>query len=350
MSRQWKRYAGITVTAVAAATLIAGLTAYVNRDWIIDRAIRSQLTEAKQFAFGSGDRDMRVMLCGTGSPENSAAKAQACTMVSAGGKIFVFDAGEGATRSLAHSGVPVHEIERVFITHYHSDHFNGLGTLINYGWIWGRSQPLTVAGPVGTTAVVASLNSAYRLDNGYRAENMSDLHDAMAGSQAVPIDIDFPDDARSVRVYDQDGVTIDAHLVVHDPVEPALGYVIAYGDKKVFISGDTMVSPLNLPAMQDADLVVHEAYATHLVRRSIPIMREMGNEYDAMVAERTIDYHADTIALAKQAEEAGVKHLALTHLTPYPNGFFARQLFTQGMSEYYSGEITLGEDGMVLTP
>ena len=197
---------------------------------------------------------------------------------------------------------------------------------------------------------MTSLNSAYSLDNGYRAENMSDLDDAMAGGQAAPMEIVFPGDSRSVRVYDQDGVTIDAHLVVHDPVKPALGYVVTYAGKKVFISGDTMVSPLNLPAMQDADLVVHEAYATHLVRRSIPIMREMGNEYDAMVAERTIDYHADTIALAQQAEQAGVKHLALTHLTPYPNGFVARRLFTQGMGDHYSGEITVGEDGRVLTP
>jgi len=51
----------------------------------------------------------------------------------------------------------------------------------------------------------------------------------------------------------------------------------------VFISGDTEVSPLNMAAMQDADLVVHEASATHLVRRSIPIMRELGMAHDAMV-------------------------------------------------------------------
>ncbi|MDG4667258.1 MBL fold metallo-hydrolase [Mycobacterium sp. 236(2023)] len=328
---------------------IGGVTAYVKRDWIIDRAIRSQLAESEQYAFGADDRSLRILLCGTGSPEASAS-AQACTMVSAGGRLFVFDAGEGATRSLVNSGVPVHEIEQVFITHYHSDHFNGLGTLVNYGWIWGRSEPLPVTGPEGTIAVIDALNSVYALDNGYRADNMSDLSSNKSGGQAVPADIHFPDNARSVRVYDRDGVTIDAHLVVHDPVKPAQGYVITYGGKKVFISGDTTVSQLNMPAMQDADLVVHEAYASHMVRRAIPIMRGMGNEYDAMVAERTIDYHADTIALAQQAEDAGVEHLALTHLTPYPDGFVARRLFTQGMSDHYSGEITVGEDGMVLTP
>ena len=344
------KYALRTGIGLTAATLLAGLVAYVNRDQIIDRVIRSQLAGAQEYSFGGEDTGMRVLLCGTGSPQPSAATAQACTLVSAGGKLFVFDAGEGATRSLTGSGVPVHEIDQLFITHYHSDHFNGLGTLINHGWIWGRSAPLPVTGPMGTTTVVNSLNAAYTLDNKFRSDNMSDLAANKQGGQAVPTDIEFADGARSARVYDRDGVTIDAHLVVHDPVAPALGYVIRYEGKKVFISGDTMISPLNMPAMQDADLVVHEAYATHLVRRAIPIMKELGNDYDAMVAERTIAYHADTVELAKQAQQAGVKHLALTHLTPYPDGFVARRLFTRGMSEFYSGEITVGQDGTVLTP
>jgi ribonuclease Z len=151
-----------------------------------------------------------------------------------------------------------------------------------------------------------------------------------------------------VRVYDRDGVTIDAYLVAHEPVDPALGYVVQYQGKKVFISGDTMVSPRNLPAMRNADLVVHEAYATHMVRRGIPIMRELGMDHDTQVAERTIPYHADTIALAEQAQAAGVRRLALTHLIPYPDGTVQRYLFTRGMSDHFSGEITVGEDGMVL--
>lgn len=100
--------------------------------------------------------------------------------------------------------------------------------------------------------------------------------------------------------------------------------------------------------MQDADLVIHEAYASHLVRRAIPIMRETGMQHDAEIAERTIAYHADTIDLAKQAEQAGVKHLALTHLTPYPDTAIKRRLFVKGMSEYYRGRLTVGTDGVVI--
>lgn len=117
----------------------------------------------------------------------------------------------------------------------------------------------------------------------------------------------FPAGAPATRIYDQEGITIDAHLVDHDPVKPALGYVIGYQGKKVFIGGDTKGSPRNLPAMQDADLVVHEAYAAHLVRRAIPVLRDRGMALEAEVAERTIGYHSDTIDLAIQAEQAHVK-------------------------------------------
>ena len=344
----WRARALAGGAVLGATIVVVGVVGYLNQDWLIDRAIRHRLAHASDHSFVNDPAKFQVLLCGTGSPEPSAARAQACTMVSVGGKLFVFDAGEGASKSLSDSGVALDDIERVFLTHLHSDHFNGLGALINQGWIWGRSQPLDVAGPTGTAAVVGALNDAYAIDNGFRMANMPELDSKRAAARADPVDIVIPPQAPSVRVYDADGVTVDAYRVVHDPVEPAFGYIIRSHGKKVFISGDTEVSPSNLPAMQDADLVVHEAYASHLVRRAIPIMREAGMQHDAEIAERTIAYHADTIELAKQAEQAGVKHLALTHLTPYPDTAIKRHVFSKGMSEYYGGRLTVGTDGLVI--
>ncbi|GEN98653.1 hypothetical protein NSE01_04860 [Novosphingobium sediminis] len=144
------------------------------------------------------------------------------------------------------------------------------------------------------------------------------------------------------------GVTIDAALVAHDPVRPALGYVLRYKGKKVFISGDTEVSPVNFAAMQGADLVIHESYAAHMVRRAIPQMRALGMNFEAEVATRTIPYHADNWKLAEQAQQAGVKHLVLTHLIPWPDSFIVRHMYTEGMAERFHGELTVGEDGMVI--
>ncbi|AQZ63001.1 hypothetical protein BKM31_17410 [[Actinomadura] parvosata subsp. kistnae] len=337
------------VLAMLLIVPIAGAAAvYFGGDRIVEAVINDRLEDDTDYAYVKDTEHIRVLLCGTGSPEISAARAQACTLVAAGGKMFLFDAGEGTTKSLAESDVPIGALDRIFLTHFHSDHFNGLASLVNAIWIWGRTEPLDVWGPVGLDKVVGGLNAAYALDHGYRKDNMPHLNATGPAADAVPHEIDFPAGARSVRVYDEGGVTIDARLVAHEPVAPALGYVITYRGKKVFVSGDTEVSPVNLPAMQNADLVVHEAYATHLIRRAIPIMRKLGRTHDAQVAERTIPYHADTIALAKQAQQAGVKHLVLTHLTPYADGFIARRLFTEGMADHYKGELTVGSDGLLI--
>ncbi len=320
--------------------------AYLNRDALIDRAIRNRLQQGNDLAFVTDKQNIRVRLCGTGSPEVSNAKAQACTLVSAGGKLFLFDVGDGTVRSLAQSRVPVNQLERVFITHFHSDHFNDLGALINASWIWGRKTPLAVQGPVGMKQVIAGFAQAYALDEQYRSANMPHLAEHRDVAFGNPMEVGFVEGQRAVRVYDKDGVTIDATLVAHDPVKPALGYVFRYRGKKIFVSGDTEASPLNLDAMRGADLAVHESYAQHLVRRAIPQMKSLGMNFEAEVAERTIPYHADNVALAKQAQQAGVKHLLLTHLIPYPDSFVVRHLYLEEMANYYKGKLTVGQDGM----
>ncbi len=339
-----RKFVFATIGFLVAATVLV----WVNRDALVDRAVQARLQQQPDRSFLEDKDHVRVLICGTGSPEVSSAKAQACTLVSAGGKMFLFDVGDGAVRSLAHSKIPVNQLERVFITHFHSDHFNDLATLINAGWIWGRKTPLEVQGPVGTKQVLDGFAQAYALDEGYRSTNMPHLAKNRSVAFGVPLEIAFAEGQRAVRVYDKDGVTIDATPVAHDPVKPALGYVLKYKGKKVFISGDTEVSSVNMDAMRDANLAVHESYAAHMVRRAIPQMKKLRMDFEATVAERTIPYHADNMALAKQAQEAGVKHLLLTHLIPYPDSFVVRQMYSEGMAEHFKGKLTVAQDEMIL--
>lgn len=336
----------VVTAAIALGAVATGL--WVERDVLADRAIRARLQQKPDTSFIEDKEHIRVLLCGTGSPEVSGARAQACTLVSAGGRMFLFDAGDGAVRSLLGSQVPVGRLERVFVTHFHSDHINDLGALINQTWIWGRKVPLMIEGPVGMKRVLTGIAEAYALDEQYRSANMPHLAATRAAAFADGHEIATPAPGASVRVYDEGGVTIDAALVAHDPVRPALGYVLRYKGKKVFISGDTEVSPVNLPAMKNADLVVHESYAAHMVRRAIPQMRALGMDFEAEVATRTIPYHADNLKLAEQAQQAGVKHLVLTHLIPWPDSFIVRHMYVEGMAERFHGTLTVGEDGMII--
>lgn len=295
-----------------------------------------------------GGNAIRVILCGTGTPQVNATRGQACTLVAAGGRLFLFDAGENAMRNLETSHVPIQALNQVFITHWHSDHFNGLGALINHSWIYGRQTPFVVYGPTGVEQVVEGLAMAYAQDASYRSAHALPATDRRLAF-AEPRQVEIAEGQEAVRVYDQGGVTIDAYRVDHHPVEPAYGYVLRYQGRKLFISGDTRVSERYLEAMRDADLVVHEAINAHLVHEGAAALERTGQKDRGQQAVRVLDYHADTLELARMAQRAGVRHLLLTHLIPAPDNFLARRMFVSGMADEYSGEITLGEDALDLS-
>lgn len=324
--------------------LVAGLsgcdalrTRYLQ--WMLkDRTDHSLVTDKEAF---------RVILCGTGTPQGNSPRGQPCTLIAAGGMLFLFDAGEGSSKKLESLNVPIDKVSRVFITHWHSDHFNGLGGLVNHGWVWGRKVPVQVYGPPGVERVAEGLAMAYRDDVAVRHAHFVP---EPGNARIQPHKVELPAGQDVVRVFDEGGVTIDAHRVAHEPVEPAYGYVVKFKNKKVFVSGDTRVSDVYLPAMKDADLVVHEAVNSVLVKQAALTFAQMGDAFRATLAEHVIGYHSETIELARMASKAGVKHLVLTHLIPAPDGVIARRLFVDGMSREFQGTLTLGEDGASFNP
>ena len=112
---------------------------------------------------------LHVFMCGSGSPMPDPARAGPCVGVIAGSHAMVFDIGSGGARRLARMGFPVGRLEKIYLTHLHSDHIDGLGELMLQAWVGGsRSTPLPIAGPEGVGDVVAGFNMAYRLDSTYR--------------------------------------------------------------------------------------------------------------------------------------------------------------------------------------
>ena len=70
-------------------------------------------------------------------------RASACLAVIAGETRMIFDVGSGSMRMLGRIGFPVGRTERLFLTHLHCDHFDGLGELMVQSWVQGaRAAPL----------------------------------------------------------------------------------------------------------------------------------------------------------------------------------------------------------------
>src|SRR5262245_54489384 len=92
--------------------------------------------------------DFRVTLLGTGTPIPRPDRFGPSTLVEAGEQRLLIDAGRGATIRLYQLGVPIGSLDALLLTHYHSDHTNGIPDVWLTGWLKSvyarRSTPFRV--------------------------------------------------------------------------------------------------------------------------------------------------------------------------------------------------------------
>lgn len=329
----------------AVAAIVGGLVALwsVGGPEGLERlAIRRALAPRNAELFEDGR--LHVFTLGTGSPQLGGGRMPVANAVIAGDEFLIVDAGEGASRTMGELGLPVGRITGVFITHWHSDHFAGLGQVLNQSWNADRRHEVPVHGPEGVERVMRGLELAYRDDIRYRSAGEVESNDP-ALALGRPMTVEIPADRPWATVFDRNGVVVRAFLVDHGHVKPALGYRIEYGGRSVVFSGDTVASPLVAEAARDCDLLVHEAVNLRLMRNAIAALRDLGDEADARRAEGVLGYHADTLGVAKVAADAGAGRLVLSHLIPAASNPFFERLFVSGMSEHYDGPIVVAADG-----
>jgi ribonuclease BN (tRNA processing enzyme) len=100
----------------------------------------------------------------------SANRSGPCVAVVAGRTLFVVDAGTNGARNLQGViGWPPGRIAAVFLTHYHSDHIDGLGEMGLLRWVGGGIIATAAAlRPEGLRDVAAGFERAYQFDARYR--------------------------------------------------------------------------------------------------------------------------------------------------------------------------------------
>ncbi len=294
--------------------------------------------------------ELRVVLCGTGSPLPDAARAGACTAIVAGGQLVLVDVGPGSWETLDLADLPTAALSAVLLTHFHSDHIGDLGEAVTQSWIAGRPQPLAVYGPPGVAQVVAGFDLAYTADRAARVAHHGEAHLPAAAGHPAAREVALPPGDGATPVFERDGLRVSMFRVNHAPVDPAVGYRFDYGGRAVVVSGDTGRSPSLVANARGADLLIHEALQPRLVARASAAARRLGRARLADMADDIVDYHTSVADVVAIATEAGVPHLVLTHLVPGPSNALARRLFLDGAT--FDGELTLGADGMefVLSP
>jgi ribonuclease BN (tRNA processing enzyme) len=267
-----------------------------------------------------------LVLLGTGTPNADPDRSGPALAVIVRGTAYLVDAGPGVVRraaaAAARHGTAALEagrLDRVFLTHLHSDHTVGLPDLLLTPWVLERTQPLEVYGPRGTAAMVDHLLAAYEPDIRWRIDGLQPQNATGYGADVHEIG--------SGVIYRDSNVTVTAFAVDHEGWEEAFGFRFDTPDGAIVISGDARPSDTVVEACDGCDVLVHEVYSdAGFARRSA--------EWQAYHASA----HTSATELASLASRARPRLLVLTH-----------QLFWGTSPEDLVAEVRTGYRGRVVS-
>jgi ribonuclease BN (tRNA processing enzyme) len=229
------------------------------------------------------------------------------------------------------AGVRLDTLEKVFITHHHSDHNADYGNLLLLAWASGLKTPVEAYGP-------PPLERMTRL---FFELNQFDIETRIADENRIPLLplIRAKDLTASGLVVDDGRVRVRAARVSHPPIENAFGYRFDTEDRSIVISGDTAFSKDLLELARGADVLVHEAlYLPGIERTAARVANAPG------LLEHIVRSHTKVEDVARLASEAGVKKLVLSHLVPSDDPLVTEAHWLSAARHHFSGEIVVARD------
>jgi len=270
------------------------------------------------------DAPLTVTLLGTGSPVPDPHRAGPATLVSGPGEHHLVDAGRGVLMRLAAAGLAPGMLTSVLLTHLHSDHLTDLSDVITTRWVLGfPAEPLVIAGPVGTRAVVDGLLAALTQDVSYRLAH----HDDLTAPPAVQVIEVGPGDVSVPGTIDITCAETD-----HKPVRPSLAFRFDLDGASVVAAGDTLPCDGLDRLAAGAGALVHTVLRKDIVG-SLPVPR----------FQDTCDYHSSPEEAAGTATRADVDVLVFTHYVPAPPPGGGGE-WAELARPHFAGRIEAGDD------
>lgn len=220
---------------------------------------------------------MRLTIIGCGDAFGSGGRLQTALHLSAGASRILIDCGASTLIGMHKLGLQPGEIDAVFISHLHGDHFAGLSwLLIDALYVSKRTRPLIVTGPRGIEARFVAATEA--------------LYPGMTKTTR-PFELNFIeyDEGKRIEIA---GAAVTPSEVRHPSGAPPYALRVEVDGKTIAFTGDTGWTENLCRAAKGADLLISECF-----------------QYDLH-----LDLHLDYETIDANFERLGAKRVLLTHM------------------------------------
>jgi len=269
---------------------------------------------------------LSIIFLGTGGSWPTVKRNVSAVAIKRGSEIILFDCGEGTQRQFQKSKLSYMQISKLFITHFHGDHFLGIPGLVQTMQLNDRSKPLHIYGPEGMIKLTSQLLSlgyfrprykiiAHEINGGdvlefdeYFVKVLTVCHGIPALAYALEekmrpgkfnkpkaLKIGIPEGPLFSKLQHGKAIILDdGRKITPDMIlgTPRKG-------RKIVISGDTKQCKSMIDFSKDADVLIHDStFESEL--------EDVAEKYG----------HATARQSAEIAKKAKVKKLFLTHISP----------------------------------
>jgi ribonuclease Z len=281
--------------------------------------------------------EIRLIALGTGMPAARRSQAATCWLLELGnGDKFLMDLGTGANANMAALMIPFDFLNKVFLSHLHTDHWGDLPGLWAGGWTSGRTTPLEIWGPsgaredMGTKYALEHFLKAYNWDNMTRLANLPSKP-----GQIIVHEFDYK--GENQVVYQENGVTIRSWPAIHAG-DGSVSFSLEWNGLKVVIGGDTMPNTWYTKYATNADVAIHEAFLTP--EQLVTLYNQAPK---TAIGVGTI-VHTPPQAFGKVMSTIKPRHAIAYH---FFNESDTRDEIYAMIRETYDGPLTLAEDNLV---